>query len=150
MKSSLNNLIDELSREATREVNLRQGQPEWKDQSGGNQCHALTFHVMDAMRRRFQPVRRELHRDEYGNWHYMLVHEAMDADPTDNDLVTDFNPWQWKHDRTAKGLIHAPRNELIERLRHEDAPEYVIALRGLDTITKHHEPNMNFGGHMTA
>lgn len=141
-------MLNSFAENASKEVNRQLLLPEWKDQSAGNQCHALTFHVMTALQYADIPVRRELHRDRFDNWHYVLAHTALDAMPTDDDLISDLNPWQWRPERMGSGPIHAPRGELMEILRRSGAPEFFIALRSLETVVKAHEPKLNFGGHV--
>jgi hypothetical protein len=81
-------------------------------------------------------VRRELHFDENDNWHYLLAHAAIDATPTDDDIISDLNPWQWRD--FGGGILHGSRQDVMETLRTAGAPENVIALRGLHTIRAQH------------
>ncbi len=142
-------LVQELAHYAQAEVNEQLGAPHFTDQSAGNQCHQMTHIVAAALSNRGHEVGRELHRDDEGNWHYLIRHTAADATPTDADLITDFNPWQWANGLSrGKGLLHAPRAEVMETLHEVGAPDFFIALRSLKTIVKAHESDLNFGGHV--
>lgn len=141
-------LIQELALYAQVEVNEQLGAPHYTDQSAGNQCHQMTYLIEAALRSRGHEVGRELHRDDSGNWHYLLRHTPTESTPTETDLITDLNPWQWaKGLSKGRGLLHAPRHEVMETLRDAGAPDYFIALRSLTTLVKAHEPHLNFGGH---
>ena len=117
------------------------GLPVWKDMSHSHQCQPMSFHMMQALTNRGHVLRRELHQDENGNWHYLLAHTKEDADPTEHDLVTDLNPWQYTADAKVSGPLHARRDEIMDRLRLEQAPEFFVALRGLETIVQTHKPD---------
>lgn len=149
MIQSVGEMIHELAYNAQIEVNKQLGAPHFADQSAGNQCHQMTYIMEAALRNRGHDVARELHRDDSGNWHYLIRHTAPDSLPTDADIITDLNPWQWaKGLSKGKGLLHAPRTEVIDTLREAGAPDFFVALRSLATIVKAHEPNLNFGGHI--
>lgn len=149
MSHPTDEMIRELAQHAETEVNERIGAPRWQDQSAGNQCHYLTLFVMQALECRGVEAARELHRDNHGNWHYLLRHTAIDNTPTSEDLITDLNPWQWARNFSkGKGLLHAPRSEVMQILEESGAPDYFIALRSLTTVAKTHEPQLNFGGRL--
>lgn len=151
MSHPTDEMIRELAQHAGTEVNERIGAPRWQDQSAGNQCHNLTLLVMQALEYRGVETARELHRDSHGNWHYLLRHTAVDKAPTNEDLITDLNPWQWIGDFSkGKGPLHAPRSEVMQTLEESGAPDYFIALRSLTTVAKLHEPRLNFGGRIDA
>ncbi|MBP9667846.1 hypothetical protein KBD87_03510 [Candidatus Saccharibacteria bacterium] len=123
------------------EVNAALVLPPNHDQSNGNRCDALTHAVMQAMMNREMTFRRELHQDKEGNWHYILAHAAPKEKPTDDDLMTDMNPWQWRD--FGGGILHVPRRELMAILASEGAPVSFIALRGVETITEAHDRRVN-------
>ena len=132
--------VNEIVRYAYEEVNEEDGRPLWHDQSKGNQCHRITYKVMSALGNRSLAVRRERHEDDIGNWHYILAHEDPESEPNEGDFMTDVNPWQWKKGfGENRGPIHAPRQELMERLQTDGAPDYVIALRSLATLEIAHD-----------
>ena len=130
-----------LARDIGAEVNQQLGLPHYYDQSKGNRCDLLTLHAFEALEFRGDAVRRELHEDGHGNWHYLLAHGPVDAEPTDSDLMSDMNPWQWRE--TGGGILHAPRDEVMEQLRAAGAPDFFVALRSLETITKSHDTLKN-------
>lgn len=114
------------------------GIPIWTDMSHSHQCQPLSHHMLQALQHRGYELRRELHQDETGNWHYLLAHGD---EPADDELVTDLNPWQYTADSRLTGPLHAPRSEVMARLQQEQAPEFFVALRGLATIVKAHKPD---------
>jgi hypothetical protein len=134
-KTELSPLMHELSWHAGEDLRQQKGLP--NDQSNGNRCDVLTYSVMEALQFRGLPIRRELHTDEYKNWHYLLAHALPDTEPSYYDVVTDLNPWQWR----AQGgpIIHGTREEVMEKMRFTGAPDFVVALRGLETIYKPHD-----------
>ena len=138
--SSLETTITELIPDLYKERAEILGRPAWVDQSHSNQCQPLTFDLMIALQNRGFPVRRELHKDDNGNWHYILAHADSNSIPSDNDMMTDVNPWQWTADMKYKGPLHATREDVMAALERAGAPDYFIALRSLETIVKSHEP----------
>jgi hypothetical protein len=83
--------------------------------------------------------RREFHRNTENIWHFVIAHAALDATPSYDDLVTDLNPWQFMNRAPEHmSFLHAPRSEVMERLEGYGAPDYYVALRGLDTIVHTH------------
>lgn len=112
------------------------------DQTKGNRCDLLTQAVMQRMANLDRIVlRRELHQNDTGDWHYMLAHEPIDTEPTNNDLMSDLNPWQWSE--RGRGILHMPRGELMEFLTSQGAPEHFVALRAVETIVKAHDTRSN-------
>jgi hypothetical protein len=104
-----------------------------------NQCHILTKTLHIALQNRGIETRRELHRTEDGLWHFLVAHTPADAEPSEDDVVTDLNPWQFME--SAPGhytFIHDSRQAVMEKLAREGAPDYFISLRGLATIVKSH------------
>ncbi len=134
-------LMQEFARYASEDLNKNMGLPAGYDQSMGNRCDILTYDVMEAMKHRSVLLRRELHQDEDGNWHYLLANEPRYCEPTDDDLVTDLNPWQWR--TYGGGILHAPRAELMQALNEAGAPDTFVALRSMATITKIHDTRIN-------
>lgn len=135
------NLMQEFARYAAEDLNTNMGLPLGYDQSKGNRCDILTYDVMEAMKHRGMFVRRELHEDDAGNWHYILAHASRTVEPTDDDLLTDLNPWQWRSH--GGGLLHAPRAELMQQLNEAGAPDTFVALRSIATITRLHDTRIN-------
>ena len=104
------------------------------DMSHSNQCQPMTLAMTEALVNRGLPVKREHHLEQTrGCWHYVLNHSLGD-EPTQDDLITDLNPWQWTTQPRYTGLLHAPRNEVMARIREAGAPDYFVALRGIHTI----------------
>ena len=140
--SPLEVTINELAPLLYEECNRSQGAPLTMDQTRGSNCDFLTLNMLDCLQNRGYELRREYHRDSNSNWHYLLAHSPIDAEPSMNDMVTDLNPWQWSTDRQYSGLLHAPRDKLMQQLSDTGAPEFFIALRGLDTIVMTHKAAM--------
>lgn len=126
---------------AAEELNEAMGLAPGYDQTRGNRCDKLTFGVMQALQSQGLVLRRELHKDDAGNWHYLLAHEVPDATPTNADLISDLNPWQWRD--YGGGILHAPREEVMARLRDEGAPAHFVALRSIATIAERHDTRPN-------
>jgi hypothetical protein len=114
--------------------------PLMANMAASNQCHVLTKGLIDALNAREIEARREYHKTPNDDpWHFVVAHTKYDAEPTEDDIITDLNPWQFK--KSVAGhytYLHAPRGEVIERLQKEGAPDYFIALRGLSTIVHSH------------
>lgn len=112
------------------------------DQTKGNRCDLLT-HAMMMQMIRLDGVtpRRELHQNNQGDWHYILAHEPIEAKPTNDDLVSDLNPWQWGGQ--GSGILHMPRGELLDFLSSRGAPAQFVALRSIETITCQHDVRAN-------
>lgn len=140
--SPLKNSVEQHLTEASVGINTMLGLPHNYDQTRGNRCDLLTQAVMNRMLRiEGIALRRELHQDTDGNWHYILAHEPLDAEPTDTDLMSDLNPWQWGG--SGRGMVHLPRHELMDYLGEKGAPEHFIALRSTATVTKAHDVRRN-------
>ena len=129
--------------EAAAGINEMAGLPYGYDQTRGNQCHLLTLAVMNMLQRNHPdaPIRRELHQDSEGNWHYVLAHNVPDAKPTDTDMISDLNPWQWGG--AGQGILHMPRGEAMNYLTKQGAPAHFVALRGIETIVQSHHLEAN-------
>ena len=69
--------------------------PPHTDLTRSNLCHELTRYIARRLQAEGSPTQRELHADKCGNWHFVLNHEGPGKPPSDDDLITDFNPWQW-------------------------------------------------------
>lgn len=108
--------------------------------AASNQCHVLTRQLRGALDHRGIQTRREFHKLPLENvWHFVIAHSAIDTPPSDDDLITDLNPWQFMERAPAHyTFLHAPRGEVMERLRQEGAPDYFVALCGLETIVHAH------------
>lgn len=111
------------------------------DLTKSNLCHLLTKYTANLLRNNGLPVLRELHGDSYGNWHFILNHEGPNTAPSDDNLITNLNPWQWGGSGT--GILHGTRGEVMDALSKYGAPNHFIALRGLDTIIKHNTDKLN-------
>lgn len=138
--TTLKNMVNELIPSLYEERAEAMGRPAWIDLSHSHQCQPLTFDLMTALHNRGVVVRRELHKDDAGNWHYLLAHSDIDSRPSKDDIVTDVNPWQWTDDTKYKGPLHASREEVMDVLHDAGAPAFFIALRSLQTVVKSHQP----------
>lgn len=128
-------LLTDLARHSAEALNEELGLPPQYDQTKGNRCDRLTLDVMEGLRNRGVFVRRELHMDQDDNWHYVLSHGQNE--PSETGLITSLNPWQGR--AYGGGIIHAPRNEVLDRLHAEGMPASFVALHSLQTIVKHHD-----------
>ncbi len=108
--------------------------------AASNQCHILSKGLHVSLTGRGIEARREYHEVDDGNvWHYVIAHTPEDAVPTEEDIITDLNPWQYMD--SAPGhltYLHGPRQEVMDILSKHDAPDYIIALRGLETVVEAH------------
>lgn len=132
--------IAAIAPEIYREVNDHLRAPFYTDQSHGSSCDQLTILALDCFNARKEEVRREWHKDNAGNWHYLIVHEPVLAVPSMSDVVTDLNPWQYTTNRQLSGPLHMTREALMTTLREHEAPAFFVALRGLSTIYQSHKP----------
>jgi len=148
MMNELHKFVEMAASYSAEDLNNALGLPLHYDQSKGNRCDRLTADTMQALQNRGLPVRREFHQDEAGNWHYLLAHTIAEATPHEQDLISDLNPWQWRS--YGGGILHAPRQEVMEILRQRGAPEHFIALRGLETIVMQHDTQANPFSHLKA
>lgn len=112
------------------------------DLSSSNQCGLLTACVWQRLTNSGLVVNRELHQDENGNWHYLLRHAGSEQVPKENDIMSDLNPWQFDGSK-GSGILHGPRSEIMDALASKEAPDFFVALRGLDTITALHDMREN-------
>lgn len=139
--TSIQHLVEEYARYASEEINQELNLQPGYNQTHGNRCDKLTLGVMQALQVGGFGVRRELHADAGGNWHYLLAHADIDTAPTDTDLISDLNPWQWRGYGT--GILHAPRDEVMNRLQAEGAPTFFVALRSVRSIAQAHDTRRN-------
>ncbi|MEO7363949.1 MAG: hypothetical protein ABIV43_00365 [Candidatus Saccharimonadales bacterium] len=116
--------------------------PVLTDLSRNNLCHVQTSALQNHLAIAGQISRRELHQAN-GLWHYVVAHVAPEAEPTNDDLVTDPNPWQFGPSTPQTGHLHLPRGVLMERLQSAGAPDWFIALRGIQTIAQAHTMQSN-------
>lgn len=113
--------------------------PEGTNMAASDQCHVLSKGLYIALKNQGLETRRELHRDKEV-WHYLIAHSPETGEPTEQDIITDLNPWQFMEgepDRTYT-FLHGSREEVMDRLVREGAPDYFVALRGISTIQKAH------------
>lgn len=137
-KSALQKIVEEHTRLVSCGINEELGLPHGYDQTIGNRCDLLTYYVLALLYKDGLVARRELHFDQEKNWHFLIAH-AVTAKPSENDVISDLNPWQWRNH--GGGILHGTRNEVIKMLGTQGAPESFIALRGLETLySPHHEP----------
>lgn len=140
--NGLRDLVEELSRHASADLNESLGLSPGYDQTQGNRCDVLTYDVMKALQGRGMPVRRELHMDKAQQyWHYVLAHQPPNIEPAEDDLLSSLNPWQWRD--YGGGILHMPRDQLMDVLREEGAPEFFVALHSVQTITRAHDDRQN-------
>lgn len=121
---------------ASVDVNRAIGAPAHTDQTRGNNCDLLTFFVMEAMQARDLPVRRELHTNN-GFWHYVLAHALPDEKPTENDIITDLNPFQGKNQ--GGRILHGQRSEVLRTLTTAGVGIIMVTLRSSATIELPHD-----------
>lgn len=135
-------ILDEIIPHVYESVRFKQAKPAMTDMSWSNQCHNLTYELGEALENRDVMFRRELHQSpENRTWHFVIAHANRDEEPSEDDMITDLNPWQFKPNRGQTGWLHLPRHELQATLEADGAPEYFVALRGVATITDlHYEP----------
>jgi hypothetical protein len=130
-------LVEEFARYAAEDLNESLGLAPGYDQTKGNRCDRLTLQVAQALGQRGILLRRELHMDANEQWHYVLAHQRPDAEPTEDDLLSSLNPWQWRS--YGGGILHMPRAEMQETLVQAGAPESFVALHSLGTIVRPHD-----------
>jgi hypothetical protein len=116
----------------------------YRHMSESRHCSGLTLRLLNKLQ---TPARREMH--ETGGrrqaWHFIIAHTPIDQPPSEDDVITDLNPWQenvtgwdFKARSSQSGYLHGPRGEVMEKLREAQAPEWHISLRGLATLTAAH------------
>jgi hypothetical protein len=108
------------------------------DMSSSNLCGSLTTNFQALMTEAGLTTRRELHMTRNGIWHFVVAHANPDASPSEDDLISDLNPWQFMPARPVIGALHATRAAVEKRLWREAAPDWFISLRGLSTIRALH------------
>lgn len=108
----------------------------YTDLSGSNQCHILTRELYTALKNRGIESRRELHQIPDGRWHFVIAHTPIDQAPSQADVITDLNPWQYNGGHN--GYLHADRLWIQKKLGYANAPAWFVSLRGVATITKPH------------
>jgi len=131
--------LQEYARLAQEDVNRELGVHPQTDQSAGSWCHLMTHDVYTAAAHAGMPLRRELHRNSQGAWHYILAEGVIDAIPSDDDVVVDLNPWQFSAGRLQKSPLYGTRSEVIIILRDHGADEAFVALRSLETLVLAHD-----------
>lgn len=112
-------------------------------QSRGNRCDLLTKSILGVFSPRGLSVRRELHQTEGGMWHFVIAHGSPDSTPSNSDELLDMNPWQFNASLPQKGPLIGIRSDVMETLRSAGAPEEIIALRAIKTITHPHVEDKN-------
>jgi hypothetical protein len=108
------------------------------DMSSSNLCSFLTTNFQALMTETGLTTRRELHMTRNGVWHFVVAHANPDASPSEDDLISDLNPWQFMPERPVIGALHGTRAAVEKRLQLEGAPDWFISLRGLSTIRELH------------
>ncbi|MGK2896688.1 MAG: hypothetical protein ACSLEY_03765 [Candidatus Saccharimonadales bacterium] len=139
--ATLNNLVNEIVPPMFEAIVQDRQYPTGYNMAGSNQCHVLTKGLLIALESCGELARREFHTIDEGKiWHYVIAHMPIDVEPTDKDIITDLNPWQFMRDTRAGGtFLHGSRLEVMDRLYQAGAPDYFIALRGLSTIAQAHK-----------
>ena len=107
------------------------------DLSQSDRCHALTLDMWRIMDTAGVPARREFYYRD-GHLHFNIVHASPDALPSENDVITNLNPWQWTPDLVRTGYLHGPRHEVIQALRVAGVDEKYIALQRAETAILPH------------
>lgn len=139
---NLERLVRDLSQSASTEINQALGLRPEHDQTNGNKCDLLTRYVLEALiSRGFEGmVRREFHqRPDTLDWHFMLAHRGPDESPTEQDIVSDLNPW--RGGTPGYRVLHGSRDFVIEQMGKANVPADQISLRGIHTIRKLHHPS---------
>ena len=107
--------------------------------ASSNKCQPLSKALWLALRQRDIQARREYHEAPNGDWHYLIAHASLDAEPHDDDIITDLNPWQFKNGSAPfNQFLHGPRQQVIAELEQGGASEHVRSLRALSTIAIAH------------
>lgn len=113
--------------------------PPGMNPAGSNQCHVLSKGLWIALNNRGIETRRERHVAENGDWHYLLAHSAIDSEPSDHDIITDLNPWQFMpRPDSSLGHLHGTRAEVTGAMEARGASSHVRSLRLLSTLTLAH------------
>jgi hypothetical protein len=132
--------LDSIITDMYSDIAEQTGRPAYTNLAQSNQCLVLTQQLYGALYNRNEVARREHHElgPEDGRYHYLIAHEPEDQVPSDDDVITDLNPWQFMPNYTASGYLHAPRSEVMQRLTDTGAPEWYVSLRGIQTIANQH------------
>jgi hypothetical protein len=141
MKST-QNIVSDLVPGINAGISDQLGLPPLTDMSRNNFCHEQTLALYNNLHTRGLESRRELHQNNQG-WHFIIAHAATNSEPSDSDIMTDMNPWQYAGTQAGSGHLHLPRHELMTVLANAGAPEYFVSLRGLATVTQAHTMRMN-------
>lgn len=111
--------------------------------AGSNQCHVLSKGLWIALNNRGIETRRERHEAENGDWHYLIAHAPVDAEPSDEDVITDLNPWQFMPSPPLNlGHLHGTRAEVTGTIEQHGASNHVQSLRLLRTLVLAHTIDM--------
>ncbi len=112
--------------------------------ASSNQCHVLSKGLWLALRQRDIEARREYHEAPNGDWHYFIAHTPLDAEPQEDDIITDLNPWQFKSGSAPfNQFLHGPRQQVIAELEQAGASSHVRSLRALSTVALSHHEHIN-------
>lgn len=115
----------------------RSGAHHLSDMSHNNRCNYMTLELYNALTAREYVCRRELHVDGDA-WHYLIAHAAPDTEPSQQDIITDLNPWQFEDRPTHTGYLHDPRLAVQIVLAEAGAPPWFVGLRGVASIVEAH------------
>ena len=99
----------------------------------------LTFSLMEILRARHIIVRREFHVDQESAASCFILADQIGevpADPSDEDVITHVTPWGFEGADRLTGYLRGRRDEVAQLLQEAKAPEYAIALVGLETIMR--------------
>lgn len=132
-RAAVERLVPEVYDGITQQFGFQRG----KNMAGSSQCHILTRGLQIALSHAGHEVSREYHESDDGKiWHYVIAHRKHDRAPSEDDIITDLNPWQYMRGNMSPDhtFLHGPREEIMDRLRKEGAPDYFVALRSLATI----------------
>ena len=117
-------------------VHEKVGIPTVTDMSHSNRCDLLTHEMQQALTSLGFTVCRELHQTSSGLWHVVLRHRHPDVALGETDMITDLNPWQFTQNNRYSGYLHGARDDIIKTLVHSGAPESVVSLRSITTVTR--------------
>lgn len=95
-----------------------------------------------ALDNRGLECRRELHQTkDRQKWHFVIAHAGINEPPSQEDLVTDVNPWQFM-DKPLTGFLHDERFKVQMALSQAGAEPWYVGLRGIATRTQAHRPDL--------
>ena len=143
MPSSVEAIVSEIVPFIYEDTRERLSLPPHTDVSRSNHCHSLTRSLHEALVSRDLEARRELHHTPDGFWHYVIAHAPRDAEPSETDIITDLNPWQFSGGKQRSGYLHTERSSVQEVLAAAEAPEWFISLRGIETIIEAHTDDLH-------